>query len=202
MKELSNIGKTSKEGLILRILRAILSLVKNLYSKPSYEIPLKTKKPTKEKNAIKIAQTIFDDLKRTNFSPHEFFVSDTARRLGIDNYTTDLSVLSNLHIVADKAQELRQALGYPVKITSAYRCLDLNKAVGSKDTSQHIKGQAIDFMCPKFGSPADIVRFIRRVGIKVDQCIVENGWVHLSIKSHENRNQFAQLIDGNFKIIA
>lgn len=162
----------------------------------------KMKKDTNSKNAMNINQLMVDDLRRPNFLPHEFFVSETARRLGIENSTDDISILASLNVVADKMQEIRDAIGLPITITSAYRCPDLNKAVGSKDTSQHLKGQAVDFQCHRFGTAEDIVVFIKEKGIEVDQVLVEQGWVHLSIKLNDNRNEFATLIDGIFKIIA
>jgi len=150
---------------------------------------------------MSIKEIMISELKRPNFGSHEFFVSDTAKRLGIKNDTDDISTLANLSIVADKIQEIRDALGFPISITSAYRCLELNRAVGSKDTSQHIEGCAVDFKCPGFGTPREIVTFIKKKGIEVDQCIVERSWVHLSIKLNDNRNEFATLFDGVFKII-
>lgn len=53
-----------------------------------------------------------------------------------------------------------------------------------------MQGQAIDFTCPKFGSPKKIVDFLQKNKIVVDQCILEKSWVHLSIKHNQNRNQF------------
>ena len=46
-------------------------------------------------------------LKRKNFAPDEFFVSKTAKWLGIDNSTQDLGVLTALMSTADMMQEIR-----------------------------------------------------------------------------------------------
>jgi len=82
--------------------------------------------------------------------------------------------------------------------------LELNRALGSKDNSQHIQGQAIDFQCPEFGSPEQIVNFMKANNVIVDQCLIERSgsrhWVHLSITHNKNRNQYARLIDGKFTI--
>lgn len=145
------------------------------------------------------------DLARQNFQPKEFFESATATALKIDNQTNDQNILNNLMIVADKIQEIRNHLNLPVKISSAYRCLELNRAIKSKDTSQHPLGEAIDFQCKKFGSPEQIVKFIRDRKIVVDQCLIEEGagkkWVHVSIKAKDNRNQFGKLINGQFTLL-
>jgi hypothetical protein len=141
-------------------------------------------------------------LDRKNFKHKDFFFSQTAIRLGINNHTTDPIILKNLSIVADKIQEIRDLLKFPIIINSSYRCLELNKnkAVGSKNTSQHLKGQAIDFICPKFGTPKDIFLALKKNNIVVDQCLLENTWIHLSIKESDNRNQFAKLINGKFEV--
>lgn len=43
-----------------------------------------------------------------------------------------------------KLQKLRQDLGVPITITSAYRCPAHNKMVGGSPNSQHLKGTATD----------------------------------------------------------
>jgi len=143
-------------------------------------------------------------LDRKNFEAEDFFNSITAKREGIDNRIYDQSVLDNLIVVANKAQEIRDLLGHPLKINSGYRCLKLNREIGSKDSSQHIKGQAIDFTCKGFGTPKDIVLFLKENNVVVDQCLMEGSWIHLSIKKEDNRNQYAYYlpdINGKRKII-
>lgn len=44
----------------------------------------------------------------------------------------------------ERLQELRNALGSPVKITSGYRCPEHNKVVGGEDHSYHMLGLATD----------------------------------------------------------
>lgn len=44
----------------------------------------------------------------------------------------------------NKLQRLRDALGKPIKITSAYRCPEHNSKVGGAPRSQHLKGNATD----------------------------------------------------------
>jgi len=69
----------------------------------------------------------------------------------------------------------------PILISSGYRCLELNTLLGSKPTSAHIKGLAVDFTCSKFGYPDDIVDAIFRSDILYDQIILEfDKWVHIA----------------------
>lgn len=127
-----------------------------------------------------------------NLSPHftlaEFTVSDTAARKGIDNTPPD-SVLPALRKTAQGLEAVRVRLGMaPITITSGFRCLALNRAIGSKDSSQHPLGQAADFICPRFGAPREIVAALRDSGIAFDQLIVEfERWVHISFADKPRR---------------
>lgn len=142
-----------------------------------------------------------ESLRRKNFAPEEFFASNIACERNIRNFTEEPAVIANLNVVASKMQEIRNLLEAPIKINSGYRCLDLNRAVGSKDTSQHILGQACDFVCPDFGTPAQIVDCLMKNGVEVDQCLIEfDKWVHISIIKH-NRNEFARVTSGGFELI-
>jgi hypothetical protein len=131
-------------------------------------------------------------LKRKNFEAEDFIASSTAKTKGIDNDVTDPETLANLNRTADKAQEVRTFLGQPINLSSAYRCLELNRLLGSKDTSQHLKGQAIDFTCRKFGTPKDVFKELKESNIVFDQVLMEGSWIHASIREEgQNRNQFA-----------
>jgi zinc D-Ala-D-Ala carboxypeptidase len=75
---------------------------------------------------------------------NEATLSPTALRLGINNKPTDQE-LKNMQLVAEKCFEpLRKWYGKPIKVNSFFRCKALNDAVGSKDTSYHRLGMAID----------------------------------------------------------
>lgn len=47
--------------------------------------------------------------------------------------------------LAEKLQRIRDALGKPIKITSGYRCLKRNQAVGGGTNSRHRYGMAADW---------------------------------------------------------
>ena len=91
-----------------------------------------------------------------NFTLEEFTFSETATRLGIDN-TPSPEIAEELKRTAEMLEQIRAILGgRPVRISSGYRCLPLNRQVRSADTSAHILGQAADFTVPQFGSPRAI----------------------------------------------
>lgn len=117
-------------------------------------------------------------------SPHfrlRFLVrSHTADKLGIDN-TPSLEILRALQRLAENLEVLRVLLGnVPIYISSGYRSLALNRAIGSKDTSAHRDGRAADFDAPDFGSPYQICRAIAASDIAFDQLIYEHTWTHIA----------------------
>lgn len=114
-----------------------------------------------------------------NFKLSEFLRSETASRKGIDNTPTEKQ-LEGLRWNATNMETVRHVLGHPLHITSGLRVLALNTAIGSKNTSDHIKGLATDFQCPGFGAPLDICRAIAQTNIAFRQLIMEHTWVHIS----------------------
>ena len=117
----------------------------------------------------------------SHFTLDEFTASQTAARRGIDN-TPPAEVMPALIKTAQGMEAVRVRLGgAPISISSGYRSPELNAAIGGSKTSQHTKGEAADFICPRFGSPTEVVYALRDSGIEFDQLILEFGrWVHIS----------------------
>ena len=55
-----------------------------------------------------------------------------------------IEVYENVIKLAGNLQSLRDYLGRPININSAYRCPKHNKKIGGVETSQHILGKAAD----------------------------------------------------------
>jgi len=115
-----------------------------------------------------------------NFSLLELTRSEVALRKGWDNSPgPDEEV--NLKRLAEKLEEVREAVDKPIIINSAYRGLRVNTAVGGSATSQHLRGCAADFIVP--GMTVDqVIKIILKAGIEFDQLIREwDNWIHISI---------------------
>ncbi|MFZ1807616.1 MAG: D-Ala-D-Ala carboxypeptidase family metallohydrolase [Cyclobacteriaceae bacterium] len=89
---------------------------------------------------------VMDDLKKIrlgkNFTLDEFVVTST----GIDNIPPQKSIDALTNLVQEGLQKLRDYYGWPISPNSGYRSPLVNAAVpGSSDTSQHPKGEAVDF---------------------------------------------------------
>lgn len=115
------------------------------------------------------------------FTKKELLFSATAVAEGIPN-TPSLEVWDTLNLCALRMDKVREALGTPIHVNSWFRCLALNRRLGSKDTSQHLKGEAVDFTAIKFGTPLQIVQFLstKMEELEIDQLILEHTWVHIS----------------------
>jgi hypothetical protein len=123
-----------------------------------------------------------------HFSLEEALVSQTASRLGIDN-TPSKEIIQNMKDAALQLEFVRMRLNSnAIHINSWYRCPELNKAVGSKPTSDHLTGYAIDFTCPSYGTPNELVRAIANSTLKFSQLILEfNSWTHISFKGQHRQ---------------
>ena len=131
-----------------------------------------------------------------HFTEREACRSMTADRCGIDNNPPD-EVATSLYLVADNILEpVRKHYGIPFPPQSWYRCLELNTQIGSKPTSQHIKGQAVDIEVPSI-SNLELAKWIAK-NLEFDQLLLEfykpddphAGWVHVSyVSPEENRNE-------------
>jgi len=125
-----------------------------------------------------------------NFTLAELTVSTTAKRLGISNTPTG-AYLERLRLCAWMMENVRRILDdYACIITSGWRSDRVNEAVGGSKTSDHKSAWCIDFKCPGFGTPYEIVARLEQSGIAFDQLIneQEKGIVHISF-APELRNQ-------------
>lgn len=113
----------------------------------------------------------------TNFSLEEFTITQMR---GLDNTPTP-AIIAELRITAQLLELVRAALGgHPIIVTSGYRSPAVNAAVGGAVHSSHMDGQAVDFICPRYGSPVAVCAGIVAAGLKFDQLIEEEGaWTHL-----------------------
>lgn len=128
-----------------------------------------------------------------HFTLEDFERSSKAQSLGIDNRVPNMLLREALE-TAEMMERIREYLSataghdVPILVTSGYRCLELNRAVGSSDTSDHVKMLAVDWSAPSFGTPFEVCKALSKVvdQLGIGQLIHEyprgkdNAWVHTS----------------------
>ena len=129
-----------------------------------------------------------------HFSLEELTTTDHRQ---FDN-TPNTDELANLNRLAKFLEQVKTALGgKPVMINSAFRCKQVNDAVGSKDTSQHRIGCAADIRVPGM-TPDEVVKAVMAAGLGYDQVIREfDRLTHISIPNNpeDKPRQQALIID-------
>lgn len=124
-----------------------------------------------------------------NFTIDELCYSDTAKQKNIKNVPYLANTYNNLmRLVVDVLQPLRNYLKKPIKITSGYRCHDLNVAVKGAWNSQHQVGEAVDIVVTGY-LPIQIADIIKQLKLPYDQMIIEPSWLHISLKASCNRKE-------------
>jgi uncharacterized protein YcbK (DUF882 family) len=119
--------------------------------------------------------------------------SQTAIRKRINN-KAPMHVIENLKLLAEKIFEpTRKHFGKPIRISSGYRSVALNREIGGSKNSQHIQGQAIDIQGTNGLTNLEIFNYIKD-NLIFDQLINEYpnskgepSWVHVSYSRLRNR---------------
>ena len=131
------------------------------------------------------------------FTYKELTKSATAQRRGIDNTPNGIVKANLTALVANVLDPLREAWGEPIIVTSGYRSVRLNRAVGGASKSQHTEGKAADIRTVS-DRPSDNLRLLKLIvslHLPFDQVIFEYGgdsgpdWIHVSYDQGRNRRQ-------------
>lgn len=92
-----------------------------------------------------------------NFSKSEFDCNDGSEM--------PADVFENVKLQAENLQVLRDFVGKPIKINSAYRSVSYNAKIGGAKNSQHPKGNAADITIQGYdpGEVAEIIEGLIRI---------------------------------------
>lgn len=157
-----------------------------------------------------------------HFILREFTKSISALENGIDNTPAD-NAIKNLEALCKNVLEpIRQYFNCPVIITSGFRSKKLNERIGGSKYSQHLKGEASDFIV-KGVKTSDVFAFLTNIkkwtsgqihteyskdhekwltskSILFDQVIYEkrgkSEWIHISHKRNRREKLIATIENG------
>ena len=129
-----------------------------------------------------------------NFSLEEMERSQTAQRMGIKNKAGSGEIKNLTDLCYNVLEPCRAKFDKPIRISSGYRSEELCVAIGSKKTSQHAIGMAVDMEIPS-ESNLKVALWLQN-NVDFDQLILEyytgeanSGWIHVSFHEGNNRKQ-------------
>ena len=138
-----------------------------------------------------------------HFKLSEFTKSQIAARNGLKNLPGAGEVKNLENVCYEILEPVRAKFDEkPVLITSGFRSLEVNRILGSSDSSQHCKGQAVDFEIP--GVPNIKVAYWIQANCDFDQLILEyyqpdddqHGWIHVSYNEKGANRKKVLTFDG------
>lgn len=134
-----------------------------------------------------------------HFSFSELTHTDV-KELQEENTNQARHYLSKIKELAEFAEQVREIIGCPMIVTSAFRCEKLNAKLGGSPTSQHRFAEAIDFI-PKDMSAFSAFTKIIISNIEYGQLIIEKrglGYI-LHISTGSKRQKLFSERQGEYK---
>lgn len=141
-----------------------------------------------------------------NFPLIEFDFSQMAVLHGINNAMPVEFYPAARALCMNVLQPVRDHLGVPLSLSSAYRCQELERLLKKKpktwkSDSQHTKGEAADILPPRLMTNIHLAAVFIDLRVPFDQLICEKpgeGWVHVSHRADgKNRMQVLSWMGGN-----
>tara|TARA_R110000787_G_scaffold140511_1_gene254059 strand:+ start:443 stop:823 length:381 start_codon:yes stop_codon:yes gene_type:complete len=122
-----------------------------------------------------------------NFSKEEFDCNDGSEM--------PINIYHNMVKVANQLQALRDYIGKPIQVNSAYRSEEYNASIGGVKNSQHIMGRAADIVI-KGMTPIEVSKVIEELIDKGN--ILQGGigiyssFVHYDIRGNKARWDYSK----------
>ena len=119
-----------------------------------------------------------------NFSLAELTVTNQP----VPNNPNEKEIANLRALAVNILQPLRDFIGRPIQVNSAFRSRRVNQLVGGADSSQHVLGQAADIVVAGM-SPLELAKIIAEMELPYDQLIREPTWVHVSYGPRHRRER-------------
>lgn len=150
----------------------------------------------------KIVKNVFGERLSENFTLGELLVTNKPfPNIPNDYQKKSLSTFAKMIL-----QPVRDMLGVPVVVNSAFRSDQVNTAVGGVDNSQHrfLNGNGAADIVPRGMPLMDSFKRIAKSNIPFDQLIIERNsdgdeWIHISYNPKGGRKQLLQAAYNHLK---
>jgi len=128
-----------------------------------------------------------------DFTWDEMTYSEMAEMYEIKNRPDWEEMVALEHLVKRVLQPLRLAYGKPIRISSGYRCAELNRLVGGVPSSQHVKGEAADCVVE---DAEELLKVLLEGKFPFDQAILyrKRNFLHVSLR-RKGRNRGRVIIN-------
>ncbi len=135
-----------------------------------------------------------------HFRLSEFTRSATAMRYGIDNEPDVESVEALQNLCIHVLEPLRKRFGV-IKVTSGYRCPELNNKIGGSPSSQHLRGEAADIHVGSLETAKKYYYFILD-NLVFDQMLLEmkRGKVHCLHISYTAERENRKMVRSEYRV--
>lgn len=109
------------------------------------------------------------------------------------NHCGDLPENGMNPVLLEKLDQLRERIGYPIIVTSGYRCEFWNRMCGGVSDSQHLKGNAADVYCDQV-TVDELANLAAEIGFDGIGRYYESEFVHLDCRSNGEEPNMYQWI--------
>lgn len=169
------------------LLTQVINLIQSLFSKPSTPAPV----PIPEQTAPQSEKPILDWTNPKCHVTEHFTVEDACmlhswNRLATEKDGFDDAMKAKLIVVCQKMEEVRAALGCPIKVHCMFRSQEYNRdVVKAKPDDVHAQGLAADFDC----SPALTIDQIKEkmepllATMNIRMEFGTTTWIHLDLRA-------------------
>lgn len=129
------------------------------------------------------------------FTIDELCRSDKGEELGIQNIPSTENVKNMSRLIEAILDPIREMWGKPIHVSSGFRNLALNKAVGGVSNSHHLCRNgyaAADITTYSIENNKKLYSLIKSLDLPICQCIDEYGckWIHVSYNPNDVRKQY------------
>ena len=84
-------------------------------------------------------------------------------------------------VLIEKLDELREAIGHPIYVSSGYRCPYHNSVVGGVPNSQHVLGTGADIICNAV-TVSKLAEEAEKIGFDGLGIYLYDGFVHVDVR--------------------